>query len=144
MKQKIYAAFNNLDDAKLAMGSIKKENLNQANLKVIFLTDQTGKDFQKDHYEFGEEFFPPNIPTNSHLVWPGVKVVNILGLGKVQIAVNTPLPHERNFGSELVDEDLKIVEPEVKAQKIVAIIEAETDLIPKFKFILQSNGAEII
>ena len=148
MRQKIYGIFTNVDDAKQAFGSIKKESLNQTDLTIVFANGQeTHADHRKDNYEFATEYFiesSRNAPTS----WPGLKEESLFGIGKIQIGFNNPTkiddPSELTRSLPLAEADLGIIEREIKANKVVTIIEAEPELVPKLRLILESNGAEII
>jgi hypothetical protein len=148
MRQKIYGIFSNVNDAKQAFGSIKKESLNQADLTIVFANDQETKaNHRKDNYEFATEYFIET-PRNSPPSWPGLKEESLSGIGKIQIGFNIPTksgnPSEPITSMQLAEGDLGIIEREIKAHKVVTIIEAEPEFVPKLRLILESNGAEII
>jgi hypothetical protein len=147
MKQKIYGIFSNIDDAKQALGSIKKELLNLADLTIIFSDDQEPHvSRRRNNFEFATEYFIES-SQRSTLIWPGLKEEDLSGVGKIQIGSNHSSELNSSPSSQisnLADEDLGIIEREIKTNKVVAIIEAEPELLPKLRLILESNGAEII
>ncbi|HBE78480.1 MAG TPA: hypothetical protein DDW65_12000 [Firmicutes bacterium] len=149
MRQKIYSIFSNVNDAKQAFGSIKKASLNQADLTIIFADEQQhqiGK--RNDNYEFaGEGEYVIEPPANT-IIWPGLQTQILAGIGKVQIGLCGSNQTDNQMGEsnliQQVGEDLRIIEREIKSDKVVAIIETDSELLPKLRLILESNGGEIL
>jgi hypothetical protein len=147
MRQKIYSVFSNLDDAKQAFGSIKKASLNQADLTIIFADEQQhqiGK--RNDNYEFAGEYLIE--PASNSTIWPGLQTQILAGIGKVQIGLcginQTDKQMKEPNLIQQVGEDLGLIEREIKSDKVVAIIETDSELLPKLRLILESNGGEIL
>ncbi|MGE5582498.1 MAG: hypothetical protein ACM3X9_08150 [Bacillota bacterium] len=148
MKRKIYGVFSNLDDAKSAVGSIKKVSFNRTNLTVVFSGDDRGGQHQPGiDFEFSSEFLPAGGREKAVPPLRGVKEENLPGVGKVQIAANIVqnfTDNDQPASMGLTGRDLGVVERMVKDDKVLAIVEADADLLPKLRFILESNGAEVI
>lgn len=154
MRQKIYSVFSNVDDAKQALGSIKKASLNQADLTVVFAEDQENPEMQdKNNYEFGAEHFGSPFrdaaDTFKHNnVWPGLQTEKLAGVGKIHIGssnirtISGFMDHDHPIG--LAGDDLDVITKQVKANKVVAVIDAEVELIPRVRLILETHGAEIL
>ncbi len=146
MRSKLYGIFSNIDDAKQALGNIKKESLNLADLTVIFADDSEAFERKRDSkFEFGNENFGEQTPKINRS-WPGLQSQNLFGIGKIQIGSSQYHKGEDSQKQKLhLDEsDLAIIGPQVKANKVAAIIESEVDLLPKLRFILESSGAFVI
>lgn len=152
MRQKIYGIFSNVNDAKQAFGSIKKTSFNQADLTIVFADNQEKHDTQGGgNYEFAVEHFRESfqdIAQKYNNTWPGVQTKDLAGIGKIQIGSSNIQKMagiiEHNDVVKPSGDDLEIVTAQVKAKRIVAIIEAESELIPQVRLILESNGAEIL
>lgn len=152
MRQKIYGIFSNVDDAKQAFGRIKKASLNQADLTIVFADNRENHVTKgNNNYEFAAENFGESLKDTAHTrtsIWPGLQTENLSGIGKIQIGssnnqkIADSVDHDRAI--QLVGDDLAIIAQQVKANKVVTIIEAEAELVPQVRLILESNGAEII
>lgn len=156
MKRKLFGVFNSVDDAKNVLGLIKKESWNQAELMVI-MGERAGADHngaKKSNPNFeaaAENFLTNNSPASARQInhiWPGLKDVEIAGIGIVKIGYSAPA--EANNESiinqklgELNEIDIKAVEREIAAKKIVAYLEIEEQFLPKLRLIMASNGAEL-
>ncbi|HBF36520.1 MAG TPA: hypothetical protein DDW50_04285 [Firmicutes bacterium] len=146
MRRKLYGIFSNIDDAKQALGNIKKESLNLADLTVIFADNGEVRDRKR---EFDFEVSSENLgkpPQDMNRLWPGLQSQNLFGIGKIQIgsSLNHQLHNSSELNLHLDESDLAVIGPQVKANKVAAIIETEVDLLPKLRFILESNGALIL
>ncbi len=147
MREKIFGFFANIDDAKSAIGSIKKENFNQAELTVIFAEDNQNKKANNSaNYEFATESFLQSSPDRSIINWPGIKKQKIAGVGEIQIGLNKTIDSFDNtqISIGMNGEDLSIVQQGLKENKVITIIEAEPNILSRAKAVLERHGAEII
>jgi hypothetical protein len=155
MRQKIYGTFSNVDDAKQAFGNIKKVSLNQADLTIVFADNREARSYERQaHFEFGTEnhgelpqgeLHLGDLPQYNNCIWPGLQSKNLSGIGKIQMGTSN---HHGVFNFIepricISGEDLGVIAPQIKANKVVAIIEADAVLVPQLRFILESNGAEV-
>jgi hypothetical protein len=145
MRRKIYGIFSNIDDAKQALGNIKKESLNLADLTVVFADNSGTLDRKKreSDFEFADDY---GETTQMNRSWPGLQSQNLYGIGKIQIGSSQYQQSETSPKPlQCLDEnDLAIIGPQLKANRVAAIIESDIDLLPKLRFILESNGAFVI
>ena len=142
MKKKFYGVFQSIDDAKEALGRIKKESLNLVDLTVIYLEPhQTKKEGEELHFETAVEDFVENNRLDV-LKWPGLHQLELEGFGKINIGMS----NSRNAAEKkLFDRKaFEAVEPEIENHKIVALIEVEPHVAGKVRYVLESIGADII
>lgn len=151
MKRRLLGVFNSIDDAKHALGQIKKEGWNQTQFMVIVGEPDANRDNQrKTHFEIaGENFLENNHPATGsgiNRVWPGLKEMELAGVGTVNVGYNIPVEesNESAMNQQLSETDIQVVEREIFANKIVALIEVEEQFIPKLRFIMDTNGAELL
>ena len=148
MKQRLIGIFNNIGDAKNALGQIKKESWNQTELTVI-VKGKNVKQYMENNgtMEIAAKNFIENpvVETGLPIFWPGLKEEWLPGIGTVKIGYNStgnqdraPLPFK--FG----DMDLDFIKTKLAADKVVAVIETENLNLPKLRYIMEINGAELI
>jgi hypothetical protein len=137
--KKIYAAFERVENAKAAVGRIKKESWNRAGLSVI-LPEKLNANNEEDRYEFGHEHFLDTPYSHEHSEWPALQERELNGVGKVKMGANhKPFSGE---ASEEVKISKELVIEGLKKNKVVALIETEDELASKIETILESEGAE--
>ncbi len=145
MRSKLYGIFSNIDDAKQALGNIKKESLNLADLTVVFADNsETLERRRESDLELANDLGEPALKSNR--VWPGLQSQNLSGIGNIKIGTSqSQLLAQSPKGPLHLDEnDLAVIGPQIKANRVAAIIESDVDLLPKVRFILESNGAFVI
>jgi hypothetical protein len=145
MKEKLFGVFSNIDDAKSALGQIKMESWNRADLTVLFSGQKIDKERREDDFELAAEYFLNDSQRTPPPIWPGFREENIHGIGKVQIGSSYPVEKESLPGKieELAGGELETIGREISSQKVVTIIEVEPEIMPKVRFILEKNGAEV-
>jgi hypothetical protein len=151
MRRRLFGVFNSIDDAKHALGQIKKEGWNQTRFMVIVgETDANRMNEGKAHFEMaGENFLNNNHPetgTGINRVWPGLKEMELTGVGTVNVGYSIPVEenNEAAINQKLSETDIQVVEREIFANKIVALIEVEEQFLPKLRLIMDTNGAELL
>lgn len=137
--KRIYAAFERVENAKAAVGRVKKESWNRAGITVI-LPGKTDVKTDEHRYEFGDEHFLDTPYSRETSEWPALQDREVDGIGKVKMAVNyQPYSVEAN---EEVEVNKEIVAEGLKKNEVVAIIEADDEIVSKIETILESEGAE--
>jgi hypothetical protein len=148
MKRRIIGIFNSISDAKNALGQIKKESWNQTELIVIIGEKNENRIMENKIFsEMATENFLENPGTEPHMsvLWPGLKEEQLSGIGTVRIGHSSP-DQERDLASlpqKLSETDLDFIGRELAAQKIVTLIEVEEQFLPKLRFIMAINSAEL-
>jgi hypothetical protein len=145
MRSKLYGIFSNIDDARQALGNIKKESLNLADLTVVFADNSETLDHRRESdLEFARDLGDPALKSNR--VWPGLQSQNLSGIGKIKIGSSQPWPHAKSPKGplRLDEDDLAVIGPQIKANRVAAIVECDVDLLPKLRFLLESQGAFVI
>jgi len=150
MKRKLFGVFNSVGDAKNALGLIKKESWNQAELMVIMGEPELNrvKENNPDFEAADANFLANNSPIADrqiNQIWPGLKDVKLAGVGTVKIGYNAQAEANNEFAlnQKLSETDLKLVGQEIASKKIIAYIEIEEQFLPKLKLIMAANGAEL-
>lgn len=140
--KRIYAAFERIENAKAAVGRIKKETWNQADLAII-LSEETTVNSGDNRFEFGDEHFLDSPYSRNYSKWPSLQDKEIDGIGRVKMAISFK-PHTGPDSREVTDIiDKELLADNLKKNKIMAIIETEDDITPKIETILESEGAEV-
>jgi len=137
LRPKIVSTFNNIDDAKNAFGQIKKESWNKANFAVVFA--DAAKITGNFEYEFATENFLGE-PATRQSVWPGVREVEMSGVGKVYLGTDLG-------SSEIINgvtRQCPNLKQQLQAEKIIAILEVSPEIKERVEAILANNSAEII
>jgi hypothetical protein len=131
------AFFTNISDAKIALGQLKKEYWNQANLAAVYAIP-VQSDFERNRYEFAMEEF--GMPLNdSESLWPGVKESEISDGGKVCLGAT---PGSYDAVIKLLESDTSIKDE--LPGKVITILDTEPENHPRFRLVLESNGGEVI
>lgn len=137
--KKIYAAFERVENAKAAVGRIKKECWNRAGLSVI-VPEKLNANNEENRYEFGHEHFLDTPYSLEYSEWPALQEREFDGVGKVKMGVNhKPFSGE---ASEEVKINKELVIDGLKKNKVVTLIETEDELTSKIETILESEGAD--
>lgn len=151
MRRILFGVFNSIDDAKHALGQIKKESWNQTEFMVIVgEPDANRSDENKAHFEMaGENFLNNNQPETGpriNRVWPGLKMMEMAGVGTVNVGYSLPVEGNTKavMDRKLSERDIQVVEREISAHKIVALIEVDEQFLPKLRLIMDTNGAELV
>ena len=134
MKEKVYAAFSSIEDAKNAFGQIKKTSWNKADLTIVFSENLNHSNLA---YEFAGEGFINDLNSNQ-TTWPGVDEFEIEGIGKVFVGQSAG--GTDGFSQSEIDLILK----EKDKQRLFGIIEVEPDILPHAQFIMESCGGEML
>lgn len=130
--RKIYGIFQNLNDAKIAIGKVKVTAWNRARITLIY--PESSQDAEDNYYEFGSANFIANtIPVSP--TWNGLKVQEIPGIGKVKIAT---IDHQIN------QHDLTFLQRSISEQKVSVVIEVEPELSEKVHYLLENQGADVL
>ncbi len=152
MRRRLFGVFNSIDDAKSALGQIKKESWNQTKFMVI-VGDPDIKPVKesKAHFEVASENFlngnhHPESGRRIDHIWPGLKEKELTGVGTVNVGYSTAAEgnNEPSLEQKLSEIDIQVVEREISANKIVAFIEVEEHFLPKLRLIMDTNGAELV
>ncbi len=138
---RIYASFERLENAKAAVGRIKKAGWNRADI-VVLTSGEPEVAPDTARYEFADEHFLDSPVIRRETQWPVLKEQEIDGLGKVYLAANIR-PDEVDRHQQLPAVNLELTARDLKKNKVVAIMEVDAELSGKVKTILQSEGAEI-
>jgi hypothetical protein len=137
--KKIYAAFERVENAKAAVGRVKKECWNRAGLSVI-VPEKLQANNDEHRYEFGHEHFLDTPYSREKSNWPALNDHEFDGIGKVKMAANhKPYSGEASEGVT-INKDLVI--DGLKKNKVVALIETEDEIVSKIETILESEGAD--
>lgn len=137
--KKIYAAFERVENAKAAVGRIKKETWNRAGMSVI-LPEKRNLNNEEHSFEFGHEHFLDTPYSQENSDWPALHEHEFDGIGKVKMAVNhKPYSGEVSEGVKISKE---LVIDGLKKNKVVALIETEDEIVSKIEKILESEGAD--
>ena len=140
--KKIYAAFERVENAKAAVGRVKKECWNRAGLSVILpeKLEANEANNEEHRYEFGQEHFLDTPYSQEKSDWPALHEHEFDGIGKVKMAANhKPYSGEASEGVTIRKE---LVVDGLKKNKIVVLIETEDEMISKIETILESEGAD--
>ncbi|HOJ78099.1 MAG TPA: hypothetical protein PLZ08_07095 [Bacillota bacterium] len=130
--RKIYGIFQNLNDAKIAIGKIKVTAWNRA--RITLICPETNQDTQDNYYEFGcANFIANTMPVLSN--WNGFKEQEIPGVGKVKVAT---IDHRIN------QHDLSFLRRAISEQKVSVVIEVEPELSDKVHYLLENQGADVL
>lgn len=140
--KKIYAAFKRVGNAKAAVGRVKKESWNRADLVIIFPGEPTVKT-DNNRFEFGNEYFLDSPHSGKASEWPSLQDKEIDGIGKVKIAVSYKPDNNPDLSEDSAGMNKELIASDLKKNKVVAIIEADDELVSKIETILDSEGAEI-
>ncbi|NLY75616.1 MAG: hypothetical protein GX075_09960 [Firmicutes bacterium] len=138
---RIYASFERLENAKAAVGRIKKASWNRAEI-VVLASSEPGVDPGAARYEFADEHFLDSPVTRRETQWPVLKEQEIEGLGKVFLAASFR-PDDVNRYNHWPAVNPELTAADLKKNRVVAIMEVAAELSGKIKTILQSEGAEI-
>ncbi len=139
--KRIYAAFERVENARAAVGRVKKESWNRAGLVVILPGEPiTAND---NHYEFGDEHFLDTPYSRKNTVWPVLQDKEVDGIGIVKIAVSLKPDADSSLSEESVVTNKEIIAEDLKNNKVITIIEAEDEIVSQIEIILESEGAEI-
>lgn len=133
--RRIVGVFSNVNDARNALGRIKKESWNRAEISVLIKQPSP-----ETSYEFGEDFSRQQRQRRK-VMWSGLKQEFIDGVGMVQIGSTNGQRRQDHYAF------LKKITGAVPYnldQKIVGIIEVEDDLVESIYTILNSKGADIV
>lgn len=142
--KRVFATFERIENAKAAVGRVKKEAWNQADFAIIISGESAFNVSGDDRFEFGDEHFLDSPYSRNYSKWPSLQDKEIEGIGRVKMAVS----FKQHTGSDLSEEtvmiDKELAADNLKKKKVIAIIETEDDIIPKIETILESEGAEVI
>jgi hypothetical protein len=151
MRRRLFGVFNSIDEAKNTLGQIKKESWNQTEIMVIVREPDGNREIETEgHYEMaGENFLSDPSPETGRRIdrlWPGFKEMELAGIGSVNIGYSTPVEgnNEPAIVQQLNEKNIQVVEREISGHKVVALIEAEEQFLPKLRFIMDANGAELL
>ncbi len=139
----IYAAFERVENAKSAVGRVKKESWNQAGLMVISPGTESMTENDANQFEFGNEHFLETPYSRKISEWPALQDNEINGIGKVKMAVNLKPEAVRKESQEPIMMNKELIADGLKKNKVIAIIEADDEIISKIETILESEGADI-
>jgi hypothetical protein len=141
VRQRIFGIFSSPEDSRNALGRVKKESWNRAEITVVIPEPNAKHSRTDDRFELGAEFFldRKEQPVST---WPGLQASYLEGAGNIKVGT-TALQHPPGI-LEPLGSGLDLVQREIQNQKIVAIIDVEPELIPRIRVILESKGAEII
>ncbi len=142
MRQRIYGLFNNIEDARNALGRIKKESWRRADLSIILPADSERP--QENSMEFAADFSEKR-PGSPWSDWPGLQQEYWEEVGNVRVGstlgdASNPTPSIRE---NLAGKALQFVQRGIRDSKVVTIIDFEPELLYKLRFILESKGAEL-
>lgn len=143
MRQKLIGVFRNIDDAKGALGLVKRENFNRAELTVICSEELLHLKKQGQNFEMAAENFIGDQTDSAKLIWPGLQTKDLVSVGSVRIGSTQVIPQlKTDLGLE--EQDLKRIENAIQHQKVVAVIEADTEEIANIRALLASRGGFIL
>lgn len=138
--KKIYAFFERIENAKAAAGRIKKEGWNRSDVVVIFPGETS--ESNGDKFEFGDEHFLDSPMVRKISPWPVLQDQELEGVGKVKMAASfKPDAPDPTVATTEINKEL--VAAGLQKNKVVAIIEADDEIIPRIETILESEGGEI-
>ncbi len=140
--KKIYAAFQRIENAKAAVGRVKKESWNQAGLTVIFPGEPMVKT-DDNRFEFGDEYFLDSLHSRKRSEWPALQDKEIDGIGKVKMAVSYKPDNSSPLREDPDGMNRELIASGLKKSKVMVIIEADDEISSKITAILESEGAEI-
>lgn len=151
MRRRLFGVFSSIDDAKNALGQIKKESWNQTEFIVIVGDPDTIRAKEnKAHFEMAvENFLNGNHPESERRInhiWPGLKEMELTGVGTVNVGYIEAAEgnNEPMLDQKLSETDIQVVKREISTNKIVALIEVDEQFLPKLRLIMDTNGAELI
>lgn len=142
-KKLLIGVFENMTDAKNALGRIKKATWNRADLALI-VPQKSHRGMSGDvDLELASESFL-DLPHQGHLpLQSGLRPQTISGVGEVLIGQG------RNNG--LVPQGLNLSQPEferiqqsLQEHRLLAVIKADPGVLPKLRLILETSGANIL
>lgn len=140
--KKIYAAFERVENAKAAVGRVKKESWNRAGLVIIFPGESIA-DPDNNRFEFGNEYFLDTPYSRKISEWPALQDKEIDGIGKVRMAVSFKPDTSPDISEDSLTINKELIASSLKKNKVVAIIESDDEIVSKIESILESEGAEI-
>lgn len=140
MQNRIYATFSHLNTAKTALGQIKKNSWNRADLSVIYADRPDSKE-ENGSFEIAVEGFIEQNQIKKQVDWPGVKTAYLEGVG----VINYASLNGKGLASIIAnrESDHWLIE-ELASAKTVAVVDTEPELAPELRLILENNGAEVI
>jgi hypothetical protein len=135
--------FTNIEDARNALGRIKKESWHRADLTVI-LPEGSPESSNNDSMELAAEFAAQD--RDEKRDWSGLRRDYWDGLGKIRYGTTFRRQPGKNqvLPETLAGQALQIVQQGIKDSKVVTIIDFEPELRAKLRVILESRGAEVL
>lgn len=140
--KEIYAAFERVENAKAAVGRVKKESWNRAGLVVIFPGESMDKTDDK-RFEFGNESFLDTPYSKKNSQWPALQDKEIDEIGKVKMAVSFKPDTSTEIITDYGSMNKELIASGIKKNKVVVIIEADDEIVSQIETILESEGGEI-
>ncbi len=134
--RRIVGVFTHVDDARNALGRIKKECWDKSEISVLI--KQPSREFS---YEFAEEFSMERNKEQRRLHWEGLKQETIADIGMVQIGVTN---RQNSLDPSEILKNYTNTVPYQLQKNVVGIIEVADELSDKVYTILDSKGADIV
>ncbi len=134
--RRIVGVFTHVDDARNALGRIKKAGWDQTEISVFI--KQPARDFSN---EFADDFSMERNIKQRRLHWEGLKQETITEIGLVQIGATN---RQNSFDPSEILKNYANAIPYQLQKSVVGIIEVADELTDEVYTILDSKGADIV
>ncbi|GEM_PF-691589 len=140
LRESIYGIFHQLEDARFALGQVKKTSLNRAQASVIYSESAETVQEKDAHWETAAEGFIGDALLQTRQRWPGLKTGYLDGVGSVKYG-------SLSGGADLIatvrDRETGLRKA-LSEGKIVAVVKAEPEAAAEVRLIFENCGAEIL
>ncbi|HEX7713629.1 MAG TPA: hypothetical protein VF531_06375 [Bacillota bacterium] len=142
-KKLLIGAFENVSDAKNALGRIKKATWNRADLALIVPRKSSPDVVQGIDFELASESFLDLPRKDFSPLWPGLRQESLAGVGEVLIGQGRS--HEPEpLSLDLSQPELEMIKQPLKQHKIITVLKANPEDLPKLRLIMETDGAELL
>lgn len=142
-KKLLIGAFENLGDAKNALGRIKKATWNRTDLALIVPRNSSPGAAQEYAFELASESFL-DLPRREVMPFqPGLRQESLAGAGEVFIGEGlSSQPDPLNL--DLSQPELEKVKQHLQQHKVITLLKANPEDLPKLRLIMETSGAELL
>lgn len=140
MREAMYGVFNQIGDARSALGQVKKASWNRTRISVIYPEMVETGSKENSRLEMAAEGFIEDNQPKAREEWPGLKTGYLDGVGSVK------------YGSMTGETDLMStvrngengLQQALSAGKVVAIVEVDPEAAREVRLIFDSCGGTVV